>query len=167
MLFTAIGCNGDPRVIIGLQNEPYTLTADAWWTAAQAAVNELRALGITNYISVSGAGYANANLWPQVNGPRAAAFVDSADRTYFETHIYFDQWGSGTQRPCWPGSANRVDPAIHHAAANGYQLIFGELAFSDDPSCDAERAAATAKLLASTSVYGATFWTMGNFYLYP
>ncbi|MBB4861101.1 hypothetical protein HNO88_004455 [Novosphingobium chloroacetimidivorans] len=154
------------EVILGLQNEPYKRGAD-WWPFAQTVVSELRAAGVENWLSVAGSGYSPANTWDRVQGPNVARFKDPLKRTYFEAHTYFDKWGSGTEVRCAPGSASRLDPVLRHAQANGYKIIIGELAFSADPSCDAVRSAAIAKIKASPAVYAATFWTLGNFVMYP
>ncbi|MBB4858244.1 endoglucanase [Novosphingobium chloroacetimidivorans] len=153
-------------VILGLQNEPHKRGAD-WWPFAQSVVADLRAAGVQNWLSVAGSGYSPANTWDRAQGPHVLRFKDPLKRTYFEAHTYFDKWGSGTEAPCVPGSANRLNPVLRHAQANGYRVIIGELAFSADPSCDAVRSAAVAKIKESPAVYAVTFWTLGNFAMHP
>lgn len=153
-------------VILGLQNEPHKRGAD-WWPFAQTVVAQLRAAGVQNWLSVAGSGYSPANTWDRAQGPNVLRFNDPLKRTYFEAHTYYDQWGAGQLKPCVPGSANRLDPLLKHAQANGYKVIIGETAFSDDPSCDPVRSAAIAKIKASPAVYAVTFWTLGNFAMHP
>jgi endoglucanase len=163
----ATGRRNDPRVMVGLQNEPVAAGVEGWWAAAQQVTLALRAAGIRNWLSVSGANYAAAAKWGGRNGDFARQFTDPLRHTVFETHQYFDADGSGTASACVPGSERRLDPALRHAEANGYKLLIGELAFGNDSTCDAVRSAAIARIKASPAVYGVTFWTLGNFALYP
>ena len=158
-LLKSLGRVGDHRVLIGLQNEPHVVAS--WWTVAQAEITALRAARINNTISLDGPGYSAAYSW------KTPPIVDPAKATYFEPHVYFDSDDSGTHNNCVAGSAARIDPAIADARAHGYKIIFGEIAFGADPSCVAVRKAVIAKFKASPNVFGVTFWTMGNFALYP
>ncbi len=165
-LLTGLGHTNDARVILGLQNEPNKAGA-AWWAGAQGVTSELRARGVTNYLSVAGAGWSGASGWVGSNSAQIAAFKDPLNRTYYEMHVYFDSDASGTHVACKAGTDARLDAALAHATANNYNVIVGEIAFSNDPSCDAVRAAAIGKLKASPAVHGVAFWSMGDFYPYP
>ena len=149
----------DRRSFIGLQNEPHKV--GSWWTVAQAEVTALRAIRVENPISLDGPGYSAAYSW------KTPPITDPARAIYFEPHVYFDSDDSGTHNNCVAGSDSRVDPVLADAKVHGYQVIFGEMAFGADPSCAAVRKAVLAKVKASPNVFGVTFWTLGNFALYP
>jgi hypothetical protein len=166
-ILDAIGRRGSGRVIVGLQNEPFLAGVAGWWSTVQDVVLGLRRAGVSNVLAVSGANYAAAGKWDGTNGNYAAKFVDPLRRLVFETHVYFDKWSSGTASECVAGSANRLDPVLRRATADGYKVIVSEIAFSADASCNAVRTAALAKLRASNAVYGVTFWTLGALYPHP
>jgi endoglucanase len=75
-------------------NEPYNMgDATVWPTAAQAAVNAIRAVDMNTQILVEGTQWASAYWWPGDNG--SLSITDPANKLLYEAHLYFDSDGSG------------------------------------------------------------------------
>ena len=164
-LLTALGLRNSDRAILGLQNEPHL--AKNWWVAAQAVTTELRRRGVTNMLSVSGTGYSTASQFERLQAPKIRVFVDPLNRTVFEPHAYHDKGGAGRYSGCVKGSESRIIAAIKSAEKNGYKILIGETAWGADANCDPVREKVIAAIKASPAVYGVTFWTLGNFALFP
>lgn len=99
-----------PQVYFGLMNEPHStsdqrLHTEDWVTAANGAIQAIRASGATNTITVSGNGYDTASGWNDnwygsPNGNQLLKIVDPLDKVVFEAHQYMDADGSGTSPAC-------------------------------------------------------------------
>jgi aryl-phospho-beta-D-glucosidase BglC (GH1 family) len=77
-----------------LMNEPYNMgNPTVWPTAAQAAVNAIRAVDMNTQILVEGTQWASAYRWPGDNG--SLSITDPANKVLYEAHLYFDGDGSG------------------------------------------------------------------------
>jgi endoglucanase len=77
-----------------IMNEPYNMgDATVWPTAAQAAVNAIRAVDMNTQILVEGTQWASAYWWPGDNG--SLSITDPANKLLYEAHLYFDSDGSG------------------------------------------------------------------------
>ena len=81
----------------GIMNEPHDMgSATLWPTAAQAAVNAIRAADMSTTIIVAGDGWSSSWTWPQNNARLKIA--DPADNILYEAHVYFDKDGTGTYK---------------------------------------------------------------------
>jgi hypothetical protein len=98
--FTGSGISGTPSVTVYADTVSQgTLTGSltapqVWEQAAQAAVTAIRGNSDTTPIMVGGYDFSSADQWP-VSHP-AAFITDSANNTYYEAHLYFDDNASGT-----------------------------------------------------------------------
>jgi endoglucanase len=79
----------------GLMNEPHDMGTADWRQISQIALNAIRNTGDTKLTTVPGNDYANADLWPLVNGP-VSWIVDPANNFVYEAHTYFDRDYSGS-----------------------------------------------------------------------
>ncbi len=89
------------KVIFGLMNEPNSMPTEQWGTAAQGAINAIRATGAENLILVPGNGWTGAHSWLQnwygtSNASVIGAITDPANNFAFDVHQYLDNDSSGT-----------------------------------------------------------------------
>ncbi|MDD1386782.1 glycoside hydrolase family 5 protein [Curtobacterium poinsettiae] len=78
-----------------LMNEPHDMpTSAAWPSAAQAAVDAIRAVDTATTIYVEGDGWSSAASWATKNAQLTIA--DPADNIVYSAHSYFDRDSSGT-----------------------------------------------------------------------
>ncbi len=155
----------EPKVWLGLMNEPNKQTPADWWRTAQQLATDLRGQRITNKLIVSGTKWSGAHSWiSSGNAAEAAKFVDPGNNTAFDVHQYLDADSSGTSPVCKAGAAARVDAALGWAAARNAKLFFGEIGASSDAQCAIEYPAMLAKLNASTAVVGWTAWGGGKWW---
>ncbi len=89
------------KVIFGLMNEPNTMPTEQWGTAAQGAINAIRATGSDNLILVPGNAWTGAHSWLQnwYGTPNATVMdgiTDPANNFAFDVHQYLDSDSSGT-----------------------------------------------------------------------
>jgi endoglucanase len=89
------------KVIFGLVNEPNSMPTEQWGTAAQGAINAIRATGAENMILVPGNAWTGAHSWLQnwYGTPNAQVMddiVDPANNFAFDLHQYLDNDSSGT-----------------------------------------------------------------------
>ena len=92
---------GNDRVIMGLMNEPNAMPTEQWFSAAQEAINAIRATGADNLILVPGNGYSGAHAWSDdyygtPNADVMINIVDPGNNFAFELHQYLDSDSSGT-----------------------------------------------------------------------
>jgi endoglucanase len=89
------------KVIFGLMNEPNSMTTEQWGSAAQDAINAIRATGANNLVLVPGNAWTGAHSWLQnwYGTPNADVMInitDSANNFAFDLHQYLDSDSSGT-----------------------------------------------------------------------
>lgn len=89
------------RVIFNLVNEPHTMPTEQWVSAANGAIDAIRATGATNLVLVPGNAWTGAWTWSDnwYGTPNAVAmlqFRDPLENFAFDVHQYLDADGSGT-----------------------------------------------------------------------
>jgi aryl-phospho-beta-D-glucosidase BglC (GH1 family) len=123
-----------------IMNEPYNMGgATVWPSAAQAAVNAIRAVDTNTAILVEGTQWASARWWPGDNGNLHIA--DSANKLLYEAHLYFDSDGSGTysqtyaQSGAYPNvGVDRLQPFLTWLTQNNAKGFLGEFGIpGNDP----------------------------------
>lgn len=123
-----------------LMNEPNGMKDPMTWpTAAQQAVNAIRAKGDTHKIYVEGEHWAGASNWA-ANNP----YLDVKDplkKIVYEAHVYFDRDGSGTYKGSYDAEgaspdigAKRLQSFLSWLDKKDAEGFIGEFAVpSDDP----------------------------------
>lgn len=123
-----------------IMNEPYNMGgATVWPSAAQAAVNAIRAIDMNPLILVEGTQWASAQYWPSDNAN--LHIIDPADKLLYEAHIYFDQDGSGKYAKSYDAQGayanigvDRIQPFLDWLEANNAKGFIGEFGVPDtDP----------------------------------
>ena len=121
-----------------LMNEPHDMGGwNVWPTAAQAAVNAIRAVDMFTPILVEGDQWASATAWPQVNAN--LRIHDPANKLLYEAHVYFDADGSSryAQSYVQQGAyisigADRVQPFLNWLKQNNARGFIGEFGVPDN-----------------------------------
>jgi endoglucanase len=93
------------RVIFGLMNEPVNVATETWVSAANAAIQTIRASGATNLILVAGSSpttaYGVSQVWSgTAYGQAMLGIRDPANNYAYELHQYLDSDHSGTSENC-------------------------------------------------------------------
>ena len=135
--WTKIGADyrDNPKVWLGLMNEPNGIAAADWWRTVQQVVVDLRGQHITNKLLVPGTSWTGAHSWiSSGNSQYAAKLYDPLANYAFEVHQYLDSDSSGTHPTCSPGSNQRVDAVLDWAKHTQAKLFFGEIAAGPTPS---------------------------------
>ena len=87
----------NPRVWIGLMNEPHDIPAAQWLSAANAAIASIRKVGAKNLILVPGTAWTGAQSWiGSGNAETMLGVVDPQNHYIFEVHQYLDTDNSGS-----------------------------------------------------------------------
>lgn len=160
----------NPRVWIGLMNEPYGIAATDWWPIAQQVVKDLRAVSINNYIVVPGTSWTGAHSWTSSgNAAAAATFVDPVKHSYFDIHQYLDADSSGTSANCVAGAGARVAGVIDWARANNAKLFLGEMGAAGQAQCGIEYRDMLNRIEGSGVFVGWAAWGGGTWWIpnYP
>lgn len=132
---------GNPGVIgYGLMNEPHDLPNTMTWpTAAQGAVNAIRAIDTDTPIMVAGDEWSSAADWLDVNA--GLNITDLSNKIFYEAHVYFDADGSGGYAQSYDASGatpttgvEKIQPFLDWLATHSYKGWIGEFAV---PSTDA------------------------------
>jgi len=94
-----------PKVLLGLVNEPNTMPTETWLTAANAAIAAIREAGVQNQIFVPGNGWTGGHSWFQnyygtPNADVMGGVVDPGNNFVYEIHQYLDADASGTLPTC-------------------------------------------------------------------
>ncbi len=126
---------GNDRVIMGLMNEPNAMPTEQWFSAAQEAVNAIRATGASNLILVPGNGYSGAHAWSDdyygtPNADVMIDIVDPGDNFAFELHQYLDSDSSGrtTQIVSETIGQERLVDVTNWLRTNNKKAFLGEFA---------------------------------------
>lgn len=94
-----------------LMNEPNGFKSTTTWpTAAQQAVNAIRAKGDTHTIYVQGEHWAGASNWA-ANNPNLDV-KDPLKKLVYEAHVYFDRDGSGTYKGGYDAEGASADIGV-------------------------------------------------------
>ncbi len=124
-----------PSVLFGLMNEPHVQTATQWASAAQAAINAIRATGATQEILVPGSYWTGAHSWTSSdNATVMGRITDPGHNMAFELHQYLDSDNSGTHNTVVSPTIGpeRLADATAWAKAGGHRLILGEFGAASD-----------------------------------
>jgi hypothetical protein len=116
-----------------LMNEPANISASTWQSAAQSAVNAIRAVDTNTPLYVEGASWSVASTWqlPWYSG--TLHISDPSNNIYYEAHQYFDPNSSGLYQQAFDPNADYTNigvdllkPWVNWLNANGYQGFLGE-----------------------------------------
>ncbi|KAJ3385441.1 hypothetical protein HDU84_002241 [Entophlyctis sp. JEL0112] len=156
---------GNPLVWFGLMNEPAGIDATVWFSAAQVAINAIRATGATNTISVPGNCYTGAHSWVSgscdatstANAVAALSISDPGNNYVFEMHQYFDSDFSGTSATCvW--DYNQLTAATSWLRTNGKKGYLGEFAGAANSNCESVVTGVLQYITANSDVWVAASW---------
>jgi endoglucanase len=133
----------DDAVIFGLMNEPNTLAASDWATAAQASIDAIRGAGARNLILVPGTAYTGAHNWVSggygitSNAQALATVNDPANNYAFELHQYLDADFSGTSDTCASATigADKLRGVTAWLRSQGKTGFLGEFGAADNETC--------------------------------
>ncbi|MGB7494560.1 MAG: glycoside hydrolase family 5 protein [Candidatus Acidiferrum sp.] len=123
-----------------IMNEPYNMgSTNVWPSAAQAAVDAVRSVDSKTSILVEGTQWASADRWPSDNG--SLHIIDSANKLFYEAHLYFDGKESGTyserytQQGAYPNiGVDKLQPFLTWLKQNGAKGFLGEFGIpGNDP----------------------------------
>ena len=119
-----------------IMNEPHG-QGGTWPTAAQSAINGVRASDTTHFIVVEGEGYSAAEAWPKLN-PGLINVTDPQRKLIFSAHCYFantndDQYGSYSGENAYPNKGmHLVAPFVEWCKARGVYGHIGEFGIPDN-----------------------------------
>ena len=116
-----------------LMNEPAYISGSTWQTAAQSAVDAIRAVDTKTPIYVEGAQWSVASSWPLSWYSGNLHVTDPANKLIYEAHQYFDTNSTGLyQQPFDPAKdytnmgADLLQPWVNWLHANNVQGFLGE-----------------------------------------
>lgn len=137
---------GNPRVAIGLVNEPNKMSTMSWFAIAQNAITAIRAAGFTGDIHVPGNGWTSATGWNDssydTGSPKRSnaygwlnargvglPLLDPLGRLVVGVHNYADADASGGSTAVVSSSITRTRLAgvVDWARANGLEVFVGEI----------------------------------------
>lgn len=113
---------------MGLMNEPFAQSNEAYQPVFQAAINEIRASGFPGMITYPATAYSGMTSI-SVDSTFMSGVVDPKRKTVAEFHEYWDAWSSGTQNTCITDANlahERMDGAIAWSKRTGIQIFWGE-----------------------------------------
>lgn len=121
-----------------IMNEPNAASLD-WPTAAQYAINGIRAADSTHFIMVEGKSFSSATAWPKVNAG-LINLTDSQKKLMFSAHCYFansnnDQYGSYDSEGAYPNKGvDKVAPFVEWCKIH---KVYGHIGEYGVPANDA------------------------------
>lgn len=133
----------EPKVAMGVMNEPHDVPdIAAWATTVQAVVTAIRAAGATEqYILLPGNDWTSAAAF--VDNGSGAALLNvtnpdgSADGLVFDVHKYLDEDNSGTHTECVTNNiADAFEPLAGWLRENGRVAINTESGGGNTESCE-------------------------------
>lgn len=165
----------NPKVMIGLSNEPCNMSTVQWFGAAQAAITAIRAAGFNNLIMVPGNGYTAASSWTNnwydtavTKVSNATGFLtlkDPLKNIAISVHSYADpnQGGGTTDISSATAGSTQLAATVTWARNNGYKVHLTEWGVSATnplaaPVCNDLWAYANAN---KDVVLGITWWAYG------
>jgi endoglucanase len=126
------------KVIFGLMNEPNTMPTEQWGTAAQGAINAIRATGSENLILVPGNAWTGAHSWLQnwYGAPNAQVMddiTDPANNYAYDLHQYLDNDSSGTSETVVSATigVERLTAVTNWLRDNNRKAFLGEFAVAN------------------------------------
>lgn len=170
----------NPRVLIGLTNEPHDMSTMQWFGAAQAAVTGIRNAGFTGTIMVPGNGWSGAGTWSSTSVDTATTKVSNAtgwltlkdplNNMIASVHMYLDaNSGGGSDDIVSPTiGVERLTNVVNWAKANNVKVHLSEIG-ANVKSTNPAAATAKAALLNvfsyievnKTTVVGWSWWAYG------
>ncbi|KAJ3032916.1 hypothetical protein HK097_005033, partial [Rhizophlyctis rosea] len=159
----ALRYKDNEHVFFDLMNEPHTMDAQIWWTAAQASIDAIRAVGAKNLVLVPGISWTGAHSWiSSTNAQYAANFRDDGNNFAFDMHQYLDSDYSGTSEICSKTPAQALTSTTDWLREHNMKAFLGEFAASTDASCEGAIEAAGRYLNDNNDVWlGAAWWAAG------
>ncbi|HSO34001.1 MAG TPA: glycoside hydrolase family 5 protein [Labilithrix sp.] len=168
----------NPRVVIGLVNEPNTMSTMIWFDAAQAAITAIRGAGFTGDIHVPGNGWTGAGSWNDSSPDTAATkrsnaygwmnargtnlpLLDPLGKLVAAVHTYADADASGGSTAVLSGtiSRERVKGVVDWARASGLKVFLGEIGmYASAPNAAANWADFIAYLDDNADTLGGYAW---------
>lgn len=165
----ALQFKDNPRVLFGLVNEPHSLPTETWASAAQAAIDAIRATGASNVVAVPGNGWTGAWTWHQSwygtpNAEVMGRVKDPAGRLLYEVHQYFDKDGSGTNPACVSPTigVERLKGFTEWLRRHGHRGLLGEIGGGANPVCEQAVDGALKHLQANADVWAGWLWWAGG-----
>jgi endoglucanase len=160
---------GNPRVLFGVMNEPFSMATESWVSAANEAIRRIRATGATNTIAVPGNAWSGAHSWAAnwYGTPNAQAMLqitDSGHNLVFEAHQYLDADSSGTSSVCTSATigAQRLVAFTAWLRTHGKRGLLGEFAGANNDTCRQALAGMLNYMEANSDVWaGWSYWAAG------
>jgi endoglucanase len=162
----AIFKNND-RIVFGLMNEPYGISAAAWLEIANRAIAAIRGTGAANLLTVPGTNYTGAHSWSSSGNSIFANVVDPANRFAIEVHQYFDDNSSGTAPAATSGTcgSDRLRSFQDWARENKLKAFLGEFGAAANPASLNALSDICQEMSANADVWlGWTAWSAGPFW---
>lgn len=154
-----------------IMNEPHDMPNPTTWpTAAQAAVDAIRAVDTSTIIMVEGDNYASASNWRTDN--ENLSITDSANKLVYQAHQYFDFDGSGTYVNSYDGEyaypdvgVDRLRPFVTWLKDKGARGFIGEFSVPDSDPRWLDVLNRFIKSMRQNGLSG-TYWSAGDFSKY-
>ena len=121
-----------------IMNEPHDISNSTWQTAAQSAVNAIRAVDTQTTIYVEGNNWSNASVWNLPWYNLNLNVVDPANNLVYEAHQYFDNGTGLYTEPYDPATdytnmgVDLLQPWVNWLQANNAQGFLGEFGIAVD-----------------------------------
>ncbi len=162
---TAAQFKDNPRVWLGLMNEPHDLANAQWLGAANAAIAAIRKSGAHNLILVPGDAWTGAHSWiSSGNAQTMLGVIDPQHHFIYEVHQYLDADSSGTKPEAVSATigSERLREFTLWCRLHHQRGFLGEFGSADNPTA----AAATGDMLRFTEAnqdvwVGFTWWAAG------
>lgn len=162
----------NPRVIFSLMNEPHDIPAMDWINAANAAIQAIRALGATNYISAQPSRWASAANWFLIeqwglpSSDLMPLLSDPLNKIILTVHQYFDSSFGGTYSGCMNDGygVQLLYGLTLWLRQNNQHAYLGELGASNDATCQTNIDDTLTFLEANADVWvGWSWWEAGTY----
>lgn len=162
-----------PKVLFGLMNEPYNMPTETWVSAANSAIQSIRAEGAANTIMVPGNAWTGAHSWSQngygtSNAVAMKQITDPGNNLVFEVHQYLDADSSGKSAECKSTAigAERLQDFTAWLRANGKQGFLGEFGGGDNAVCNQAVSGLLDYIEANSDVWlGWAWWAAGPWWV--
>jgi endoglucanase len=159
----------NPKVILGLMNEPHDMPTEQWLNGANAALAAIRSAGATNLVTIPGNGYTGADGWTKnwygtSNSITMKGIVDPGKNFIFEVHQYLDSDGSGKSPDCVSTTigVERLQNFTAWLKTNGYKALLGEFAGGNNATCNQAIKGMLEHMETNKDVWsGWTWWAAG------